>query len=275
MIFSKTTTALSALACLTLSATAFAGTHDIESANNQLVVQFLSKNLDYTETANGAVLDTESGRVPGYGFSLSVMKDQGQGRYYIQMQYRSFKGKTDYVGGTLGNPVYGSLIAKSGATIADSSIRYGKGLAINDEFMVTPYGELGYHQWDRNVGDGSPGGYPETYSHLYLGAGALGQYSPFGKLVLSADVLIGSTFGSNINVGLPAPFGFSASLGNSILSRVGVSVDYAFTKNIHANTGVDYTSWKYGASAVQSSGFYEPDSKTKDTTVRAGIGYAF
>lgn len=273
MIFKKITNVLPALVCLTFSATAFAGTNDIENANNQFVVQILSKNLDYTETVNGAVVDTEGGRVPGYGFSWTGMKDRGHGLDFIQANYRSFNGKTDYVGSTVGNPVYGSLTTKSGATIADFSLDYGRGLIVNDRVMVTPYGEFGYHKWDRNVGDGLPGGYPESYSHKYLGIGALGQYSPVDKLVLSANVLIGHTFGSNFSVSGIADF--STALGDSILSKFGISVDYAFTKNIHASAGIDNTSWEYGASAVQPSGLYEPDSKTSDTTARAGIGYAF
>ena len=137
--------------------------------------------------------------------------------------------------------------------------------------MLTPYLELGSHQWDRGVNSG------ETYTHNYYGIGALGQYSPVSKLVLSANVLYGTTYGSYIKVN--GPFGFSGGLGDSTLNKFGVAADYAFTKNFHGNVGVDYMSFKYGMSSVYpvGGGFvaWEPASKTTYTMVKVGLGYAF
>lgn len=264
MRFEKT--AFFILACL-ISTTSFADMRDIDAANNQIGVQVQSRHVDYTETENGTVLDTEGGNVPGFGLSASVMKNIWLGNDYIAAQYSRFSGRTDYIGAPLSGGAYGSLTGKSGAKIADFSLRYGKGFPIHDQFMVTPYAELGYYKWDRDVG------YMEHYTHKYYGVGALGQYSPASKWVLSATAMIGRTYGSEIDV--VAPFGFTADLGNSAIYKAGVSIDYALSKNLHANAGIDYTSWKYGASAVQASRYYEPDSETKDTIIKAGIGYAF
>jgi hypothetical protein len=88
--------------------------------------------------------------------------------------------------------------------------------------------------------------------------------------VLSANAMIGTTVGSNIDVvGV-----FSGPLGNSALYRAGVSADYALVQNLHGNVGVDHTSFDYGISAVYG-GYFEPDSTTNYTTVRIGLGYAF
>ncbi len=66
----------------------------------------------------------------------------------------------------------------------------------------------------------------------------------------------------------------AANTGKSIkLSES--AADYAFTKVIHGNVGVDYTSWEYGASAIQPSGYFEPDSETNVTMIKVGVGYAF
>lgn len=264
MKFEKT--AFLILACL-ISRTSFADVGDINAANNQVGAQIQSRNVDYKETGNGTLFDTESGRVTGYGLSASVMKNILLGHDYLDVQYSEFNGQTDYVGAPLDGGAYGSATGKSDAKIADFSLRYGKGFAIHNQFMVTPYAEFGYYKWDRDVG------YMEHYTHKYYGVGALGQYSPASKWVLSATAMIGRTYGSKIDV--VAPFGFTADLGNSAIYKAGVSVDYALSKNLHANAGIDYTSWKYGASAVQASGYYEPDSETKDTIIKAGIGYAF
>ena len=271
------TLAVMAIAGLSGVSVAFAGTSDIKISNNQVGMQFISTNVDYTETGNGifgtptGTLDTEKGPVPGYGLSISAMRDLWLGNDYIEAEYDSASGNTEYVGGLLGPPPtpYGSVVSTSSATLINYSARYGKGFMVSDEFMLTPYAELGHHEWDRGVNLG------ELYTHNYFGIGALGQYSPSSGLVLSANALFGSTFGSNIVVN----GAFSGALGNSGLYRIGAGADYAFEQNLHGNIGVDYTSFKYGISAIYSCGGtcvqWEPDSKTNYTTVRVGLGYGF
>lgn len=283
--FNELNKTILAIACAVLSTTAFAGTADIKASNNQVGVQYISTHVDYTETGNGAVgaagvtLDTETGSVPGYVLSASVMKDLWLGNDYMQAEYSHNSGSTNYVGSYQGG-TYGSVVATSGAVFADYHFRYGKGFVINDKFMATPYVEIGHHRWDRNVGNGAPGGYLEIYTHAYYGVGLLGQYSPMSNLVLSVKSLIGHTFGAEINIPSFGAYGVptSASLGNSTLYRIGAAADYAFTKQVHGNMGVDYTAFDYGASAWQSGtggSWAEPDSSTKYTTVKVGIGYAF
>ncbi|NNM69069.1 MAG: hypothetical protein HKM00_03730 [Gallionella sp.] len=262
------------IGCAMFGATAFASTADIKASNNQIGIQAISTNVNYTETgtagltAQTGILDTETGSVPGYALSLSAMKDWWLGNDYFEAEYDHSSGNTTYTGAYQGG-VFGSVVGTSSATLVNYSARYGKGFVINNQFMVTPYAELGKHNWDRGVN------YGETYTHNYYGIGALGQYSPNGKLVLSANVLYGSTYGSSIAVNSGAGLnGFSGGLGNSSLYKLGVSADYAFTKQLHGNVGVDYTSFRYGYSAVYN-GMLEPNSKTNYTMVKVGLGYAF
>lgn len=278
MVFTKPATALSALVCLALSAAAFADTSDIKTSNNQFGFQFISTNVDYTETYNGSTLDTETGGVPGYALCISVMRDLWLGNDYIEAEYDNSSGNTKYVGGYIGPPAtpYGSVVGTSGATLTNYSARYGIGQIINyaddeskDDLILTYYAELGHHEWDRGVNSG------ETYTHNYFGIGALGQYSPVNKLVLSANALIGETFGSYIAVNPGSTFnGFSDELGNSPIYKVEIGADYVLAQNLHGNIVVDYTSFSYGISAAYG-GYFEPDSKTNYTTVRVGLGYAF
>jgi opacity protein-like surface antigen len=259
-----------------ISINALANTTDIKSANNQVGIQYQSTNVDYTETGNGVLgaagvtLDTENGSVPGYGIFASVMKDLWLGNDYFAAEYDHASGSTNYVGSLQGG-TYGSVVQSDSATLANYSLRYGKGFVVNNSTMLTPFAEVGHHKWDRGVNTG------EDYSNHYFGAGVLAQYSPVSKLVLSANALLGYTFGSYITVNaIPSAnfAGFAGGLGNSPLYRVGAGADYALTQQIHANIGIDYTSFKYGASAIYS-GYGEPDSKTNYTTVKVGIGYAF
>ena len=138
--------------------------------------------------------------------------------------------------------------------------------------MAIPYLEIGSHEWDRGVNDG------ETYKHSYYGVGAMIQFSPVDKLVMTLDGMIGRTHSASIDVssapnfaGLPI---YEGSLGNFQLSRFGATADYAFTKHIHGMIGADYTSYKYGMSPPHY-GIWEPDSKTEMTMYRVGIGYVF
>ncbi|HWT70815.1 MAG TPA: hypothetical protein VN361_01370 [Oxalicibacterium sp.] len=250
-----------------LPSTALADQLDIKSANNQIQVQARSTHVDYTERDDFGILDTERGDVPGFALSYSAMWSNN---YYLQLQYGRNQGHTRYVGQALiGGTGYGSVVDRSGATMTDYQLRAGRGFVLSDAVMLTPYGEIGHHRWERGVNDG------ETYTHDYFGIGALAQYSPMPRLVLSANLMVGRTFHSDIDVAGSAPFAFSASLGNSDLYKAGLAADYAFTRNFHGMIGLDYSSFEYGNSAVSAGGFYEPDSKTRYTTVNVGVGYAF
>jgi hypothetical protein len=284
MFLKNTISSMAASICLAYSTTAMADISDIRASNNQYGFQVILTNVDYTETGNGqfgsptGTLDTENGKVPGYSVFVSMMKDWWLGNDYIEAEYDYSSGNTDYVGGFIGPPAtpYGSVFGTSSATMINYSARYGKGYVVNDGLMLTPYAELGSHEWDRGVNRG------ETYTHDYFGIGALGQYSLTSKLVLSANVMAGETYGSYITV-YPTPGpgggGFSGSLGNSALYKVGIAADYALVENLHGNIGVEYSSFKYGISAVYPVDAayvaWEPDSKTNYTTIRIGMGYAF
>src|ERR1017187_2225624 len=67
------------LSSLAFSSFAFADLSAIKSSNNQISIQTMSTNVDYTETGNGRLgtasetLDTETGDVPGYGAFISMM----------------------------------------------------------------------------------------------------------------------------------------------------------------------------------------------------------
>ncbi len=265
------------IGCMMLSAGAFAGVSGITTANNQVGMQIISTHVNYTETGNGQYggptgkLDSESGRVPGFALSVSTMQDLSEGGGYFEAEYSHSNGNTNYVGGLTGatSTPYGSVTGISSAVLVDYSGRFGKGFALGGKFMLTPYAELGRHEWDRGVNAG------ETYTNNYYGAGALAQYSPVDSLVISANAMLGNTYKSYIVVN----GAFSGELGNSTIAKVGLGADYALAKNLHVNIGAEYTKFNYGISNVYPVGggyvAWEPDSRTSYTTVKAGLGYAF
>lgn len=275
MKLTRTALVLAALPAFVYSAGASAGMSDIVAADNQLGIQVTDMNLDYTETGDGVhtaltgTLDTEKGDVYGFNLTYSSLANWFLGNDYLALQYGQNHGNTDYVGQPLSSPTntYGSIVSSSTAKTIDYSLRYGKGFVLGGKAMAIPYLEIGSHEWDRGVG------YDETYKHSYYGVGGMLQFSPASKLVLTLDGMIGKTQGAHLDAanGLL----YSGDLGSKALTRFGASLDYAFTQRIHGMAGFDYTHYKYGVSGANWLGLLEPDSETKKTMYRVGIGYAF
>lgn len=266
------------LILLMFAGNARAESPDIGAVNNRVLIQVVSTRVDYSETGNGylgtatGVLDTETGAVMGVGLSLSRMRPAHNVYWQAGFDYSS--GRTKYTGSLLGGGGFGSYTGTSSATLANYEGRLGKGFEIREDFLVTPYMEAGGHRWDRGVS------YGELYTHYYYGFGVMAQYSPRPKLVLSVEGLLGRTVQSHIVVNGGALMnGFSASLGNSPLSRIGAAVDYAFNPQVHGNVTVEYMKFRYGASSAFPIGgglvAWEPDSDTRYLVVKAGLAVPF
>jgi hypothetical protein len=244
----------------------------IKNTNNAIGVQAISTNVNYTETVGSKTLDTEQGYVPGFAINVSFMQDWLLGNDYVAATYSQSTGNTNYTGSYIGSSQgYGSVKTTSPATLTDFGFRYGKGFALNDQVMATPFIELGSHQWNRNLGS-----YQETYTNNYYGLGLLGQVAMTNAFVLSASALVGNTANSNISIS-GSPYSGGA-LGNSTIYRLGISGDYAFTKSLHGNIGLDYTSFSYGQSTPTRVGRYvynEPNSTSQYATYKVGLSYNF
>jgi hypothetical protein len=228
------------------------------------------------------------------------MKDLFFGNDYLYAEFVRFNGDTDYKGSpAYGYPViapgYGSYTTNHRAQMTDINIRYGKGIEVNENFMITPYVEIGHHRWTRAFNNEAAvgvctaycGAFPlsnEEYNNSHFGIGSLFQYSSSDKLVISGKVLLGRTYmasisGKGTSYLYTTPYvndGFGKQrLGNDFIYMAGISADYAFTEHIHGNIGIDYVDFRYGKSDLFDTYNYEPDSHTKYTTINVGVGYAF
>jgi hypothetical protein len=252
----------------------------IIESNNQISVDFVAPHLDYAEYGDGrlgtqtGILDTEKGWVPGVGGKLSVMNNWIFQNFYFAAEGSYAKGKTDYVGSVIGG-VFGSVVTKDPAVFKDADFRLGKGFQLSPNAMFTPYFEYGWHQWVRTVNAG------ETYTNQYAGVGGLLQISPGPKWVFSANGFVGSTIDPHIFIAANpgSNLAIHTSLGTSVTYKVGLAADYAITRNLHVNAGVDFAHFNYGASpsvADPFAGFiWEPMSKSFVTTAKVGLGYAW
>jgi|GEM_PF-723102 len=292
-------------ALLSISQPASADVNDIISANTQIGAQFVTTDIDYTETSKeGVKADTERGYIPGFGVSLSVMKNLILGNDYFAFQFSQVHGDTHYIGSSavpflLNSNIsnaYGSLTQDNRASLIDFSGRFGKGFELTDTLLATPYVEIGHHNWNRKIISTTPllvpGALPgslgstEDYNNYYYGFGSMLQFSPIRNLVLTANAMVGSTFSSTMKssgvtqivtgIGPNGEAG-TVNLGSSVFYKVGLGFDYAVYKNFHVNAAAEYVGFDYGRSIMTgpSASYYEPDSQTNYTTVKAGIGYAF
>jgi hypothetical protein len=206
--------------------------------------------------------------------SASIAKDLLFKNDYLGIDFSKTNGNTNYVGAPQGGN-YGDMRLTSGAQTTDIAVRYGKSYEISHSSSLTPYAELGYHEWIRGVNTG------ETYTHKHYGVGALAQFSPVSNLVLSANAMIGKTFDSNISVNEidHQVSSFSESLGDSTITKIGIAADFALAKNFHGNVGINRTNFEYGAGATKDNTLagpvWEPASKTTLTNIEIGLGYAF
>lgn len=303
--FFKTLTLATTGILLTTSQTASAGLDDIISANSQVGVQFVTTDIDYTEKSKeGKIVDTETGFLPGFGVSLSVMKNLFLGNDYFAFQFSQVHGDTHYVGSSavpflLNSNIendYGSLKQDNRASLIDFSGRFGKGFELNDTLLATPYVEIGHHNWNRKIISTTPSLVPaalpgslgnnEDYNNYYYAFGSMLQFSPYRSLVFTLNAMVGSTFSSTMKssgvtqiltaIGPNGEAG-TLNLGSSVFYKVGLGFDYAVYKNFHVNAAAEYVGFDYGRSIMTgpTASYYEPDSQTNYTTVKAGIGYAF
>jgi hypothetical protein len=254
---------------------------DILIANNQVSVDFAATYFGYTEYSAlaaaaiplGGKADTETGWTPGVSVNFSLMRNWLVENFYFDAELTYEDGRTNYTGSSIaGGLPFGSVKTTDSAQTFDSDFRIGKGFDFGRDFMLTPYLGGGSHYWSR-------GPNPEDYSNGYLGAGLLAQWAIAPKIVVSGYGLIGGTVGSYFSTA-PTPGGaigsWSASLGDSAIYKAGFSTDYALTRNIHLNFGLDYVRFAYGrTSGVSPFGTVEPNSTTSNLKVKAGIGYAF
>ena len=255
----------------------------ILSVNNSLSLFYPVSRLNYGEPSNADALypdrslgapyyDTENGWLHGVGGAITGMDSEE--KLYIHGSYQLVTGPVSYVG-ACGSP--GNLSACQGtsdARIGDGAFRLGKGFIAGEHVMLTPYAELGYHFWQRNLGPQQP---QENYQHHTWSVGGMLQYAPFAPhtsgmgTVITADLSVGKIYDSRINV--PGELA-NAPLGQKPIIQMGVDIDWLLTSALSFFTGFHYTYFSYGQSPVQNAAM-EPISYTQFYTLSAGARLSF
>lgn len=264
---------LAAIGSLTLliPLSAVADTSDIRKADTGVFLDAGALDLDYRETVGGATLDSEKGWLPtiGVGLGLLAYPNATIPNLYLRLDGRASVGSTAYNGAICDQFGFCTPYqSTTNDTIFSGSGKLGRAFAVGPSAMLTPYAEIGYRYWSRDLG--GVGGYGEVYQNWEAMAGLMVQYSPRSRWVLSLSGAAGTTFSASMQT-----FGETFPLGNKLIWRAQGKAGYFLTERTDLSATIEYQSFGYGASPVDANGYYEPDSTTHETTLLLGVGYHF
>ncbi len=260
-------------------------------------------NNGYSLSLNGGstnkYLDTENGSLNGFKISASNTFYN----FYNEANFSYYSGSDSYTGATLITNI--PVIGKTNSKIYNFNYKLGYMIPITNNFIITPYGELGWHIWKRdNIGGNN--GQNEHYSNWLAMIGILGQYAFTPKLVGDLEFSYGTTFDTLMqnNTATTSEYydcsGSSCSylgsiyntttvdLGSKYIYDITGGLDYNFFDNFHIFGNIKYERFKYRQSSLNSypiydqngnliriSDWWEPNSVTNEIIYSIGIGYSF
>lgn len=227
--------------------------------------------FNYAETGSAGLLDTETNRFTDIN-GLSLWHESSLKGIYWGLSYA--QGQTDYVGGTMSNPIYGSLRSTTMNRIIDSALGYKKVSILDrrgDIEMHTRLG-LGYRGWWRAL-ESTPtvNGYDEFYHWGYLNAGIGFNVLLTSRLSLGIDADVRKALYSRMYENL---HNYNFKLRNVYGYKISVPLAYRINQKWDAVFQYNYEFWNISASD-KIGNFYEPDSTTKNVTLSVGVKYNF
>lgn len=228
--------------------------------------------FDYMETANGSNLDSETSSLldvkGGYVALRFGGRNQNGVKFINDVEYSYLKGNTDYVGAYLFVPgsSYGDVVSQTDNKIQNTTFKLGISLPITKCISVGGQAGAGWREWERSLSDGNV----ETYDWTYWIAGAradvlteIGEFSLYGNWQKAVKPeMYASSIGTNFELGSTSGYEAGVKWSAKFSTWAALELEYVY----------DY--WKIGKSDVVN-GFYEPDSKTKNQYVKAGLAFIF
>ncbi len=255
---------------------ALADTLDIRKADNALTLDAGASYLDYAETQGGSTLDTEKGWLPtvGLSFGMLAFPEAPIANLYLHLEARASLGSTNYNGALCDQ--FGDCVPYQSTTndqIYTGDLQVGRAFALGRFTMLTPFVEFGYRYWSRDLT--GTGGYTEDYSNWDAMGGLLAQVSPAPRWVFSLSGAAGKTFDANMSTNGLTGSNENFALGSEVAWRLQAKAGFRLTESVELTSTAEYSSLAYGASPVDASGYYEPDSTTHQTTLLIGVAWHF
>ena len=248
------------------SLSAQADIQSIRAADNEIWGSVGESLFNYKESIK-PIPDSEHGWTPSIAGGLNYM---GSNNWYFAVDAAYTTGKDTYSGAYLLSPST-PVKSQTQEDITTASVKFGRGYALGQSVMLTPYGELGGRFWSRDLG----GGQVEDYHNFDFQLGLMGQFSPIKRLVLSGYASYGPTFGGEMKTD-----GVTYPLGSAGMMKLGGKVGFDLAPRWELFTTLDYDHFHYVKSPVEydpnaGAYFLEPSSRTNETAWRVGLGYHF
>jgi hypothetical protein len=254
-------------ALVAIASPARADDQTIRNADSEVWGAFGTSLFNYQEEIGAPnIPDSEHGWLPSLAVGASYLTSQD---FYFALDGAANFGNAHYNGSILDtNTGFFDIPFQDTTREVVSTVdgKAGKAIALSNEVMLTPYAEVGFRYWHRDLGQGQT----ENYQNFDAQAGLMVQVSPINKLVLMGYGSVGPTFAARMRTA-----GEDYYLGGSGMYKVGGKVAYGLTPRLDVFTTVDYDAFRYGESPLLADGSLEPSSKTEETTVRVGLGYHF
>jgi hypothetical protein len=250
-------------ALLALSSPVKADVAAIRDSNTAYWGSVGAQSLNYKEDVQ-PIPDSEHGWLPSMAMGVTYM---GKGsNAYLSLQGSVAAGDEKY-NGALYNESSGEYdIPWSQSThtvITSFDVKVGKGFVLTNSMMLTPYIDLGFRYWERDLGDE----FVEKYHNYEALAGAMIQYAPTSRLVLTGYGAVGAILGAEMK----APVG-TFDLGSTAIYKLGAKVGYNLTPRWELFTSLDFDYFRFVRSDVVN-GYLEPSSFTTDAALRLGVSY--
>jgi len=266
------------------------GASPILYVNNQISLDATGQHINYNAygtdyaPAPSALVTSDSGWQPGLQLTGSAMFDLGPlTNVYLMGQGSWNKGNNNTYRGSwiqpLGAPApaYGSNVFRHSSQTWDGDFRIGKGFEVGRDWMFTPFVGIGTHTWNRDLITPL-----YRYQHTYAGGGLMIQWAATQQWVLTGTGFVGTIIDPTLSTpNDPAFSPSSLDLGSGkTIWKVGLSSDYAITPQWHANAGVEFSRFGYGATTATMTlpgdqPMHGRDDQSDIWTVKGGFGYSF
>ncbi|MDI1352375.1 MAG: autotransporter domain-containing protein [bacterium] len=265
--------------------------NSIASANNQAFASLGYSYTSYVEFFNRELSDRRLNSEIIRDKELAIGITKTWHNWYSQFTLAASKGRSNYTGLTQLAGVFGdSLKDITSNNMVDVGGRLGYQFDLTSKLALTPYGNLQYHHWFRNLPPvHSSYGFlvnpiTENYQHYYYGMGLLGQWNVMSRLVLGAEGNYGSVYKPEMsswnNVAIDdftrtISYFTVYDMQSKPYYELGLSMDFLLGKDWHLLAKVSETHFSYGRSIESAFHSYEPDSDTCIINSSIGIGYSF
>ncbi|WP_455756672.1 hypothetical protein [Sulfurimonas sp.] len=229
-------------------------------------------SMDYVETArDGSFLDSETNDyrdIAGLELEYSLDFADGHGgadRSSLEFNFSYLRGESKYNGFLQsGVVIVSSFQSTTNIKIFEPRLRWRE-TKKGDSYDVSIFTSLGYRYWLRDLG--SQYGYKEEYKWGY---GDIGMNFTFHENDWHVGIegayqrAFKPTMYAALNGGLDFDLGTTSGYSFHVPLR------YDINKNTSLELAYEYDSWNISASNTVS-GYYEPDSETKNETIKLGL----